>query len=247
MQYYFEAYFFTMTAIIIEDDFNWKLKLQLILDELGIIIIGIADSIASANELLKKNTPNFILSDVILNTELIFDLFKLNREYCKIPTIFITSSQKEKNYEDSSIVKNHLYIIKPAHKLTLKSAIETLCGNINGRENKHTTAAITIKGKYNQKIELAFEKIMYINQNQHYCTIYTAQQHFVIKKSLVNIMKDLDDRFLQIHRSYCVNINFIENFGIGLELLKLKDLELPIGLTFKEKIKQLIAEKFSVK
>jgi DNA-binding LytR/AlgR family response regulator len=236
-----------LKAIIIEDDISWRTNFRIMLDDLGISVIGMATTVAEAVDLLEKHTPDIILADVLLDNELVFEVFDANYKFCKIPTIFITQSQREIHYEQANKVMISLFLIKPIHKLSLKSAIETLC-SFNTKETLVSPAKkMVLRGKYNQKIELPLEKIVFINQDLHYCTIHTSNQQFVQKKSLVNLMKELDDRFMQIHRSHCVNIDFIDNFGVGLETLKLKTAELPIGLTYKDDLKKLIAEKYSVK
>ena len=231
-------------AVVIEDDLIWKNKMLSLLDVLDISVLGIADTISAAAILLNKVKPDIVITDVLLGKERIFEMYNNTPAFCKLPTIFVTQSDTEIDYKSAQKVLKHLYIIKPIHKLTLKSAIDNLC-----KKESPATANnfLPIKGKFNQKIELPFDKIVYIKQNQHYCSIHTQQQEFVIKKSLVSVMKDVDNRFMQVHRGYCINKNFIENFGVGLEILKVKGIEIPIGLTFKEAIKRLISEEYSVK
>ncbi len=233
-----------ITAVVIEDDFVWKTKMLTILDTLNVSVLGVAENVAVATDLLNKLKPDIVITDVMLGKDRIFEMFNNNPSFCKLPTVFVTQSETDIDYKNAQKVLNHLYIVKPIHKLTLKSAID----NLSYKKQEQTIGGkLLIKGKFNQKIALPFDKIIYINQVQHYCTIYTQNQEFVIKKSLINVLKDLDDRFLQVHRSYCINKSFIENFAVGLDYLKIKGIEIPIGLTFKDVIKQLIADEYSVK
>jgi two-component system, LytTR family, response regulator LytT len=233
-----------INCVVIEDDFVWKTKMLAMLDTLDVAVQGVAADVSSGIALLQKVKPDIVIADVMLDKERVFDIYKCNPAFCKLPTIFVTQSDTDIDYINAKKVLNHLYIVKPVHKLTLKSAIDNLCKT---KLPKPVNDGLAIKGKFNQKIVVPFDKIIYINQVQHYCTIYTQKQHFTIKKSLVNVMKDLDDRFMQVHRSYCINKNFIENFGVGLENTKVKGVEIPIGLTFKDTIKEVIGKEFSVK
>ena len=235
-----------MTCILIEDDFAWKLKLQMMLDEIGVTVLGIATNIAEAKALLSTHKPNFIVSDILLGKEKVFQAFKEDLRYYKLPIIFITLSEMDIDYITAQKHSDYLYIVKPIHKLTLKSGIEKLCGTTNNNATK-TINSLVIKGKFNQKIELPFEKIIYIQQTGHYSSIHTSNQKFVQKKSLANLLKELDERFMQVHRGYCVNKDHIQNFGVGLETLKLNNIEIPIGSTFREPIKEFIAKKHSLK
>ncbi len=233
-----------INCVVIEDDFAWKTKILAMLDALDIAVQGVATDVASGVELLQKVSPDIVIADVMLGKERVFDIYASDPAFCKLPTVFVTQSDTEIDYKNAKKVLNHLYIVKPVHKLTLKSAIDNLC---KIKLPKAVNDGLTIKGKFNQKVVVPFEKIIYINQVQHYCNIYTQQQHFTIKKSLVNVIKDLDDRFMQVHRSYCINKAFIENFSVGLENIKVKGVEIPIGNSFKDALKELIGEEFSVK
>lgn len=235
-----------MKALLIEDDIFYKTKLLMLLDELGIKVVGIATDVAEGIEFLKRTTPDVIITDVILKTGTVFDIFNSNSNFWKIPTVFITNSDMESYYNEAQKILKHIYIVKPIHKLTLKSAIESVF-DLQPKKVKEYIPHLQLRGKYNEKIELPLEKIVYVKQSQHYCTISTSNQQFVMKKSLVNLMKELDERFLQIHRSYCVNTNYIINFATGLDAIRLENGVLPIGLTYKDSIKKLIAERFSVK
>jgi hypothetical protein len=235
-----------LNAILIEDDLFYRTKIIYLLDQIGVTVLGIAENNSSAIKLLTEFKPNIIIADVMLGTERVYEIFNSQSDFCYIPTLFLTSSKSETDFKNAKKVVNHLYVIKPIHPITLRSALEKLCGNLRNSNTKTTTNSLLIKGKFNQKISLPFDKIIYISQTQHYSTIYTQKQNFVIKKSLVNTIKLLDHRFMQSHRSYCVNTDFIKNFGIGLESIKINDIEIPIGLKFKDAVKKLIAEKFSI-
>ncbi len=232
-----------INVVVIEDDFIWKNKMLSTLDSLEIGVLGTASDISSAVELLNNHQPDLVIADIWLGKERIFNLYDSNPNFCKIPTIFVTKSDLDIDFKNAKKVSNHLYVVKPIHKFTLQSAIEKLC---NKNQKKSSNEILNIRGSYNQNIELPFEKITHISQDQHYCTINTPTQQFTFKKSLANVMKDLDERFMQVHRSYCINKDFIENFAIGLETLRVKGIDIPIGFTFKDEIKKLISERYSV-
>ena len=161
-------------AVVIEDDLIWKNKMLSLLDVLDISVLVIADTISAAAILLNKVKPDIVITDVLLGKERIFEMYNNTPAFCKLPTIFVTQSDTEIDYKSAQKVLKHLYIIKPIHKLTLKSAIDNLC-----KKESPATANnfLPIKGKFNQKIELPFDKIVYIKQNQHYCSIHPTLLH----------------------------------------------------------------------
>jgi two-component system, LytTR family, response regulator LytT len=229
-----------LNCILIEDEISWAIKFEMYLEEIGIKILNTCHTVEEANTILKTIKPDFIIADVMIGEQKVFDVFEQNEYLQKIPTIFATLSDLEADFDKANKVDNHIYLVKPFHKLSLQSAIELVCKDILKRQNQ---PSLSIKGTFNQKVEIGFDKIIYIEQNQHYSKIVTKNQSFTIKKSLNNLLKELNSDFIRIHRGYCVNKKFIQNLKPGLSHLKINDEELPIGTTFKEDVKLYMSEK----
>jgi two-component system, LytTR family, response regulator LytT len=230
-----------MTTILIEDDAVWRGKLQVMLDTLQIEILASVDNVEDAVAAIEKKRPDFIVADVFLGLEQVFDLFKQNKKFCTIPTIFITQSDKEITYKEATIADNMLFLVKPFHKLTLRSSIEAL---LNTKTTK-VEQSLHIKGKHNSKIDLPLKHIVFLQQDDHYCFLHTSNnEKIVMLKPLRDVMKELDNRFIQVHRTYCINTDYIINFSAGLQSVKVKtnELPIPIGVSFKEGIKKHIAD-----
>jgi len=233
----------SIRAIIIEDDKLWRTKIQIMLDEIGVAIIGIATSIATADELLQKHKPDFIVADVLLQNETIFKFFTENPTLCNVPVIILTQSDREFYYNQAKILQNYIYVVKPIHKLTLLSAIENLLGNKNDEILIEET--LYIKGKYNEKIKLPFSQIIYIEQEKNYCHIHCKNKTVVLKKSLTKVLSDLNDQFMQTHRTFAINKNYIDRYTTELQSVILSnDQEVPIGRIYRENVKLNLADQF---
>ncbi len=81
-------------------------------------------------------------------------------------------------------------------------------------ESKTEEKAVTIKAGKNL-VTLNPENISHISVIQHYATLYlntvAGFDEIELKTSLVNILKQLPaDRFIQVHRSHLVNLDYIE-------------------------------------
>jgi DNA-binding NarL/FixJ family response regulator len=118
-----------MKAIIIEDNINWCTKLQIMLDTMDITVVGIAHTVVQAIELLNATTPDIILADIMLDNELVFEVFESNTNFCDIPTLFLTASEKDEHFEAAKKVKTRFYGVKPLHQFTLHNIINTLHTN----------------------------------------------------------------------------------------------------------------------
>lgn len=58
---------------------------------------------------------------------------------------------------------------------------------------------------YSQKTAISFDKIHYIEAEGNYGSIQTGERKYVQKLLLSKLISELDDRFIQIHKSVIVN------------------------------------------
>lgn len=73
--------------------------------------------------------------------------------------------------------------------------------------------------------------ILYIESLQNYVCLHTCQEKIITYTALKNILELLPDDFLQIHKSYIVDLKQIsstDSFSVFV-----MDIGLPIGNTFK--------------
>lgn len=94
------------------------------------------------------------------------------------------------------------YLLKPVlpEKLfsTLDRALEKQ--EIDGRKIVFETSVETV--------QLLLYEIRYIEVIKNYITIY-AKDSYTVKRTLKEIEKELDERFLKVGRSYIVNLHFV--------------------------------------
>jgi two-component system, LytTR family, response regulator LytT len=228
-----------LKALLIEDNPLWKMKIQVMLDEINVTVLGATCNVKDSINFLKTTKPDIIIADVVLGNETVFKVFDHDFKFLQIPTIFLTQSSKEIHFIQSQKIETSTYIVKPVHKLTLKSSIETIFA-IKNIDQKY----FEIKGNKNEKIKLPIEQIVYIEQNGNYCHISTNTKKFVLKKSLQLIFQKLDTNFVQVHRSFIINAQLIESTNTTLDLVKMKGgIEIPIGRVNRENFKTYLAEK----
>ena len=86
------------------------------------------------------------------------------------------------------------------------------------------------------KKKIYISDLLYIKADDHYLKIFTSdgKNHFVRGK-LTQIKEELPPNFIQCHRSYLVNSNFIKQKTYNS--LKLLDkTEIPVSRSFKDQI-----------
>lgn len=79
--------------------------------------------------------------------------------------------------------------------------------------------------------------VHYLSSEGNYVTLHTNSGKFAIKISLKRISGYFpENRFLQIHRSYIVQLSYIEKIDLSSSELYLNGSVLPIGRKFKPQL-----------
>lgn len=88
-------------------------------------------------------------------------------------------------------------------------------------------------------IKVLFEQIDFIKSDGNYVEIYWGTKKTVLKKTLKGVMDQLPkDDFIQVHRSYIVNINKLEL--IGYNQLQINNHKIPISKSKREVLLEVL-------
>ncbi|PIA78755.1 DNA-binding response regulator [Gaetbulibacter sp. 4G1] len=88
--------------------------------------------------------------------------------------------------------------------------------------------------KNRKKVKVIFDEILYIESLKDYIKIHLVNESHTVKFSISAFEKELDARFIRIHRSYIVNKNKITAYTKNdIEIGKA---EIPIGDNYRENI-----------
>lgn len=125
---------------------------------------------------------------------------RLRKENKLIQIVFITgfSEYIAEGYEVAAL---H-YLLKPVSSKKLFSTLDRALEKqrIDGRKIVLKTSAETIL--------LPLYEVRYIEVIKNYITVY-AEGSYTVKRTLKEIERELDERFLRVGRSYFVNLHFI--------------------------------------
>jgi two-component system, LytTR family, response regulator LytT len=193
-----------MKVLIAEDDILIAEHLNDILEEckLGEIIVGY--NYKEIIHLINTEQPDLILLDIHMDEELtgIKIAQEINANY-KIPFIYITA-QSDKMVMDLAIeTKPFGYIIKPFNSKEIYATLQ-LAKNVLIK--KH----LFIKDN-NGDVKLMLDKLKLVKSDGNYLDIITVERKFVIRSTISSFLKLLPTTdFHQVHRSYIININFIQ-------------------------------------
>lgn len=232
-----KALFYRMDILIIEDDVIWQQQLELMLDVLPQVRLDFAVTLEEARSKLIARPPDLVIADVLLTDGISFELFhNLSSSY---PIIFITSYASQQFLDQSYQLPDSIFIVKPFHGLSLIAAIKTMMKRQTASV-PNTGKHLEVLGKFKQKISLSYDTILYIEADGNYMKIATADRIYSHKSSLKNLTEALDDRFLQIHKSFIVNTTFVKRLDLTVGIVVTQGKALPVGRAYRRQtIEQL--------
>ncbi|MCT4700055.1 LytR/AlgR family response regulator transcription factor [Tenacibaculum haliotis] len=220
-----------MNCIIIEDELPAQNIVKSYIRKIPDLELKAAFQTAiSANEFLKSNTVNIIFLDINLPDISGLDFIKTIKNP---PKIIITTAYPDyavSSFELDTIVD---YLVKPFSFDRFLKAVTKAENQVSNIKVKDREVIYLNIDKTIHKVYL--EEILYLESDRNYVTFFTIDRKLTIIDSLKNWKDTLDARlFLQIHKSYVVNLKKIEKFT-GTNLF-IKNKILPIGRTYKKEL-----------
>jgi two-component system, LytTR family, response regulator LytT len=229
--------------LIVEDEMIIASDMKLMLESVGYEVCGIARSVEKALILLSAERPNIVLIDINLGKGMEgIELGRAVHEKFHLPFIFCTSYSDSRTVAEAKQVRPNGYLLKPFTKDDLYVAIEIALLNYANLSDPSADIilqdSIFVKeGKMFTKV--SFDEILYVEQDRNYVEIHTLHRVHPVRSSLKDFIKNLPPKkFLQVHRSFIVNISSIT--AINSDMIKVKEKEIPVSKTFKDELLSMI-------
>ena len=152
---------------------------------------------------------------------------------CKeeVGIVFISDSMESiyEGYEVSILY----YLLRPLKRREIEKCLELQEKRVEKREDKY----LLIEEREDIR-RLRYQDISYVSSNSHYIEVYTRTGMIKVRKRLREIREELSrEEFIEIHRSYIVNLGQIEEFkGQRIRLSSGKDL--PVSRGKKKELKE---------
>jgi len=228
-----------LTCIIIEDEIPAQKILQNYIAKIpNLELIDTFNNATEANIFLSINTAiHIVFLDINLPDISGIDFIKTIKNP---PQIIITTAYPDyalDSFELETIVD---YLVKPF-------SFDRFLKGYHKAKSNHEKIAYKPIAQHNVlylNVDKTFHKIhvndiLYIESDRNYITVFTNEQKFSYIDSLKNWKKKLPEKnFIQVHKSFIVNSNFVER--ISGNILILKQTKIPIGRTYKQGLLQLL-------
>ena len=221
-----------MKILIIEDELLWQLKLQMMVEKiLPDAQISVIENCFDAQVYMAAHSPDLILSDIMIDKTPVFDIFV--PPYTKFPIVFITEIPTEEYFLRAEALSNTTFLVKPFHELSLKSAISVVARRA-GLSLADESKALPVLDKYRRHLQLPLIKVVWIESDGNYSIVHATDQKYIIKKSLTTMAKYLDEKFVQVQKSFIINSIYIKQVEVALNQIDIYGQIIPIGRRFRK-------------
>lgn len=225
-------------CLIVDDEPVAQRIIAKYLSELaGYEVVGTCLNALAAMEVLRQQEVDLLFLDIEMPKLKGLAFLKTLR---KAPHVIITTAHREYAYESYELEVLD-YLLKPI-------SFERFLRAINKFQRLYeapqlapiTTSAKPAKFIYvkseRKTLKLNEEGISYIEGMNNYIIIHHKGKSHIVYTSIGNMLKELGEQFLRIHKSFVVNRNHILSYS--KEQVDLEGKELPIGKAYKGVIEQ---------
>lgn len=222
--------------IIIADDIASNLK------EFGYETTEIAISYSEALEIMEKENPDLVVIDIKLSGKKTgIELGKKIKDEYKTPFIFLTSNSDKITMGEALEVEPNAFLVKPFSKKELYASIELAIKKTKTEKDPQPLEENSILGdslfiREKQKfIRVNFNEIVYMKSDNVYVDVFLKnKKKYTVRGTLNDFENKIDSNFQRVHRSYIVNLNFLES--INSIYVQAYGNEIPIGKKYREEL-----------
>jgi two-component system response regulator LytT len=206
--------------LIVEDEAIVASDIQYSLQKLGFFVTGVAASGELALTMIKKNQPDLILMDIMLQGKLSgLDTAELIMKTYSIPIIFLTAYVDEVTLSRAKKCQPFGYIIKPFKEIQLQTAIEMALYKFKKEDDlikernllysimdnsKIMNDMLFIKSE-NKIVKIKLVDIYFIHADQSEVIIYTNNSEFKLNSSINELKEKTGELFIQLSDHYLIN------------------------------------------
>lgn len=224
--------------LVVEDEIIIADNICDILENLGYEVLEPAINYTEAIETIENDKPDLAILDIQLAGKKDgVDLAWTIKEEYDIPFIFLTSNADPKTIEKAKKADPPAYLVKPFNKDDLYTSIEIALYNFSKKSKDAEEEHAIVKDALFFKIKNVFHKIkfadiLYLKSDHVYVEVHNSKgKHFVHRGSLSNLIEKMPSNFFRTHRSYLVNLDFLES--INNQNVIIEGLEIPIGKNYR--------------
>jgi len=232
----------TFTCIIVDDEPLAQSVIENYLNNVpNLELKGKFDNAIEALNFLNSNDVDLMFLDINMPELSGMDLLKT---MSKRPEVILTTAYSEYAIESYELgVSDYLLkpIALPRFLKAVNKVLDLLTKEYNYKEGggeKPRYVFIKVDGI---NLKLMLEDIRYIEAYGNYLKIFSVEKMYLITDTMINFMKQLDEDFVRVHKSYIIPLSKIEKL-IG-NRIHINEDQIPIGNTYKADLKSRVSNK----
>lgn len=106
---------------------------------------------------------------------------------------------------------------------------------VHGERQKMAESVIKKNIELHNKQRVYLADLVFIKADKNYVEFHTEKKRFVDRNQLSSVLMELPPNFVQVHRSYVINKNFIKTTN-STRIILLPDIEIPLSRTYKKSL-----------
>ncbi len=234
-----------LNCVIVDDEPMARKLLQEYIEETDFLnLVGIAENPLKAIEVINNQETDLVFLDI--------NMPKMNgiaflKSSSNLPMIIMTTAYGQYALEGFEMAVID-YLVKPfSLERFIKASQKALELKVLKQKNtlidKTTPQYFYVKcdGKIEQVI---YTELLYIEAMANYVTLYTINDKLVVYLTIKGILEKLPpDKFIQVHKSYIVNIDRIST--IEGNMLHIGNTKITMGANYTEEVlKRVLKDRF---
>jgi len=220
-------------CLIVDDEpIARKILIEYLADLTDIEIVGQLKNAIEVTDFLVNNEVDILLLDINMPR---LSGVQLLKNLKNPPLVIFTTAYSEFAVEAFEL-EAFDYLVKPISFDRFLKAINNAKKRLKEGEIKTENARLfTVKeGKRIYKVELS--AIYLVQAYGDYVRLYTKEKTYLTKDKFNNIKAILTDSFLQVHRSYIINLEYLDYLeGNQVQIVNQK---IPVSNTYREALMQ---------
>lgn len=225
-------------VLLVEDEFITLDNLIDTVEDLGYEVSGTAMRAEEAIKVLEEGNTDLAVLDINLKGDKngIWVAEQIQKKF-PIPFIYLTAFADKDTVKKAAATQPSSYLVKPFTQPAVYAAIEVALSTYSSpfASEENALAAdryIFIKeDKAYKKLFLA--EVRYVEAFKNYLEINLGESRHIIRSTLKDFAEQLPtEHFIQTHRSFIVNKNFVRS--VAGEKLILTGRDIPITKTYRE-------------
>lgn len=214
-----------LKILVVEDEIIIADNICEILSSNNFNVLEPALTFEQAEKTILSTKPDIVILDINLKGKKSgFDLAKEILTINSIPFVYLTSNSDLPTMKEAIKTNPTAFLVKPFNESELIATIEILNNKIQSQ--KSTNQLFVFDGKEHIKVDRS--SILFIKSDNIYIEFYIENgAKIVSRSSLKKVINELGNDFIQIHRSYIINLTQIEK--VSSTDVTIESIKIPIG------------------